>query len=75
MRRFSILIFLFGFIYDTQCFFIPIRFGNPFKIINKEVKKVIEYNNDKNNDENISSEITELNTRVVLYQAMPEDLH
>ena len=45
MRRFSILIFLFGFIYGTQCFFIPIRFGNPFKIINKEVKKVIEYDN------------------------------
>ena len=53
MRRFSILIFLFGFIYDTQCFFIPIRFGNPFKIINKEVKKVIYYKNDKNNDKNL----------------------
>jgi len=46
MHRFSISIFLIGIIYYTNSFFIPIKFGSPFKIIDKNVRKAIEYNND-----------------------------
>lgn len=57
MYRFSILLILFGFIYNTTSFFMPIRFGKPFRIVDKDVKKDIEYKLSRK-DESIIKKIT-----------------